>query len=137
MSNPIVGRGWSFPPDLDQQGTIALTSDDQEIEQSIYLILSTAPGQRVMRPEFGCHIHELVFAPNNATTAGLATRFVREALGRWEPRIDLRRVDVAPDPDNPAHLMISVEYRINASHNNRSLVFPFYLIPEEGYESLA
>jgi phage baseplate assembly protein W len=135
MANPIVGRGWSFPPGLDQQGTIALAGDDQEIEQSIFLILSTAPGQRVMRPEFGCRIHELVFAPNNSTTAGLAVRYVREALGRWEPRIDLRRVDVTLDVENPSHLMISIEYRITASHNNRSLVFPFYLIPEQGYES--
>jgi phage baseplate assembly protein W len=118
---------------LDERGTVALTSDDEEIEQSIFLILSTALGQRVMRPEFGCRIHELVFAPNNATTAGLATRYVREALGQWEPRIDLRKVDVGPDPDDHARLMISIDYRILASHNNRSLVYPFYLIPEEGF----
>jgi hypothetical protein len=133
MANPIIGRGWSFPPILDERGTVALTGDDEEIEQSIFLILSTALGQRVMRPEFGCRIHELVFAPNNATTAGLATRYVREALGQWEPRIDLKKVDVAPDPNDHARLIISIEYRILASHNNRSLVYPFYLIPEEGF----
>lgn len=131
MANPIVGRGWHFPPTLDERGTMALVSDNDEIEQSIRIILSTAPGQRVMRPDFGCRIHELVFAPNNATTAGMAERYVTEALGRWEPRIELQDVNVAPDPSNPARLAISVEYRVAATHSNRSLVYPFYLIPEE------
>ena len=131
MTNPIVGRGWNFPPALDERGTVALTSDEDEIEQAIRIILGSAPGQRVMRPEFGCRIHELVFAPNNTATAGLATRHIREALGRWEPRIEVQRVDAAPAPDDPASLMISIEYRVAATHSNRSLVYPFYLIPEE------
>ena len=131
MANPIIGRGWTFPPTLDERGTIALTADDDEIRQSIHIILGTAPGQRIMRSEFGCRIHELVFAPNNNTTAGLASRYVNEALGRWEPRIDVQRVDVNPDPDEPARLVINVEYRVKATHSNRSLVYPFYLIPEE------
>jgi len=131
MSNPILGRGWHFPPMLDERGTMALASDEDDIEQAIHIILATAPGQRVMRPEFGCRIHELVFAPNNATTAGLAGRYINEALGRWEPRIDVQRVDVVPDPDDPACLVISLGYRIAATHSNRSLVYPFYLIPEE------
>lgn len=131
MSNPIIGRGWNFPPMLNEQGTVALTGDEDEIRQSIRIILGTGPGQRVMRPEFGCRIHELVFAPNNNTTAGLASRYVSEALGRWEPRIDVQRVDVTPDPDEPARLLITVEYRVRATHSNRSLVYPFYLIPEE------
>ncbi|NOZ05233.1 MAG: GPW/gp25 family protein [Chloroflexi bacterium] len=132
-NNPIIGRGWRFPPTLDERGTVALTSDDDEIEESIRIILSTAPGQRVMRPEFGCQIHELVFAPNNAATAGLAGRYITEALGRWEPRIEVQRVDATPDDSNRARLMISVQYRIAATHSNRSLVYPFYLIPEEQY----
>ena len=70
MTNPIIGRGWRFPPVFDERGTIALTNDEDEIEQSIHIILNTAQGQRVMRPEFGCRIHELVFAPINVTTAG-------------------------------------------------------------------
>ena len=131
MNNPIIGRGWYFPPQLDERGTLALTSDDDEIEQSIRIILTTAPGQRVMRPDFGCRIQELVFAPNNAMTAGLAERYVSEALGRWEPRITVQRVDVEADSDDPARLVIVVEYQVASKHNNRSLVFPFYLIPEE------
>jgi phage baseplate assembly protein W len=135
MSNPVIGRGWNFPPNLDERGTITLVSDAEEIEQSIHIILSTAPGQRVMRPEFGCRIHELVFAPNNATTAGLATRYVREALGRWEPRIRVQRVEVAPSWEDNAVLEIAIEYTIGTTHNRRSLVYPFYLIPEETAEA--
>jgi hypothetical protein len=131
MANPLIGRGWAFPPTLDERRTIALTEDEEEIEQAIRIILGTAPGQRVMRPEFGCRIHDLVFAPNNTATAGVAARYVTEALGRWEPRIEVRRVDVETDPHDAACLMISVEYRIVSTHSNRSLVYPFYLIPEE------
>ena len=131
MANPIIGCGWNFPPRLNERGTMALTADDNEIEQAIGIILGTAPGQRVMRPEFGCRIHELVFAPNNSATAGLAGRYVVEALGRWEPRIELQRVEATPDLDSPNQLLISIEYRVAATHSNRSLVYPFYLIPTE------
>ncbi len=130
MVNPIIGQGWRFPPAVDERGTVALAADDEELEQAIQIILNTAPGQRVMRPEFGCRIHELVFAPNNPATAGMAGRYVREALGRWEPRIEVQRVAAEPDPDHSSCLSIVVEYRIAATHSNRSLVFPFYLIPE-------
>ncbi len=130
MVNPIVGRGWRFPPSLDERGTVALAADLEEIEQSIRIILGTVPGQRVMRPEFGCRIHELVFAPNNVATAGLARRHVAEALGRWEPRISLKQVDVTTSPHEPGALHILIEYQIEALHSNRSLVYPFYLIPE-------
>ena len=131
MTNPLIGRGWHFPPLLDQRGTFALTSDEDEIEQAIQIIIRTAPGQRVMRPEFGCRIHELVFAPNNAATAALAGRYIAEALGQWEPRISLENVEATFDPDNDNCLLLSVEYRVAATHSNRSLVYPFYLIPEE------
>ncbi len=131
MVNPLIGRGWHFPPMLNQRGTFALTGDEDEIEQAIAIILQTVPGQRVMRPEFGCRIHELVFAPNNEATAGLAARYITEALGQWEPRINLERVEAVVDPDNPNCLLISVDYLVVAIHSNRSLVYPFYLIPEQ------
>ncbi len=130
MYNPIIGRGWRFPPALDERGTVALVSGEAEIEQAIQIILGTAPGQRVMRPEFGCRIHELVFAPNNAETAGTAARYVQEALGRWEPRIEVQRVHAEPDLANQARVLVSIEYRIVATHSSRSLVYPFYVIPE-------
>ncbi len=131
MSENIIGKGWAFPPRLDHRGQIAVVDGPTEIEQAIRIILNTSPGQRVMRPEFGCRLHELVFAPNNSQTAGLAERYVREALGRWEPRIDLEKVEVAPDERNRARLLISVTYRIKATLSSRSLVYPFYIIPEE------
>jgi phage baseplate assembly protein W len=128
MTNPIIGQGWHFPPQLDNRGWMRLTHDDGEITQAIMIILGTAPGQRVMRPEFGCKIHELVFAPNNMATAGLAGRYVREALGRWEPRIQVKQVEVVPVGEQ---LQIVIDYRVVSTHSNRSLVYPFYLIPEE------
>jgi uncharacterized protein len=127
----IIGRGWAFPPHLDHRGRMALVGDATEIEQAIRIILGTAPGQRVMRPEFGCRLNELVFAPNTSATAGLGERYVREALGRWEPRIDLEEVRISPDDQNQAILQLLVRYRIKATHSSRSLVYPFYLIPEE------
>jgi len=131
VNRDIIGRGWAFPPHLDHRGQIATVGGATEIEQAIRIILNTAPGQRVMRPEFGCRLHELVFAPNNNQTAGMAERFVRQALGRWEPRIAIESVVAKPHPDSPAALLITVRYRIKATHSSRSLVYPFYLIPEE------
>ena len=131
MSGNIIGKGWAFPPRLDQRGQIATVDGPTEIEQAIRIILNTSPGQRVMRPEFGCRLHELVFAPNNSRTAGLAERYVREALGRWEPRIDLEKIEVTLDERHHARLLITVIYRIKATLSSRSLVYPFYIIPEE------
>jgi phage baseplate assembly protein W len=131
MANDIIGSGWSFPPKTDAQGGIALTNDRSEIDQAIHIILSTSPGQRVMRPKFGCRLHELVFAPNDSETAAEARRFVEEAIGMWEPRIRVVKVDVGPDPNAANRLLIEVEYQIKATHDQRSLVYPFYLIPEE------
>lgn len=131
MTNEIIGRGWAFPPKIGPQGGLGLTSERSEINQAIRIILSTAPGQRVMRPNFGCRLHELVFMPNNTHTAVLARRYVEEALGMWEPRIIVHRVETQPDPDNGARLLIAIEYEVKATHDRRSLVHPFYLIPEE------
>lgn len=127
----IVGRGWAFPPRIDAQGGIALTGDRSELEQAILVILSTSPGQRVMRPTFGCRLHELVFAPNNSHTAARARRYVEEALGMWEPRIRVERVEAYPDPAAGSRMVIQITYQVKATHDQRSLVYPFYLIPED------
>ena len=131
MPKDIVGRGWTFPPKIGPQGGIALTSERSEIDQAIYIILTTSPGERVMRPTFGCRLHELVFAPNDANTASRAVTFVEEALAMWEPRIRLVDVFARPDPNTPERLSIEIRYEIKATHDKRSLVHPFYLIPEE------
>ena len=131
MSKDIVGRGWSFPPKIGPQGGLALTSGLSELDQAVEIILTTSPGQRVMRPGFGCRLQELVFLPNNSQTAAQARRYVEEALGMWEPRIRVVNVEAGPDPDNPSRLLIEIEYEVKSTHDRRSLVHPFYLIPEE------
>ncbi len=127
----IVGTGWTFPPQIGPQGGVALSSENKEIEQAMKIILLTSPGQRVMRPTFGCRIHELLFAPNNDATAAKAKRFVEDALAMWEPRIIVNETHVYPDSYQANRLMINVQYQLKATSDPRSLVFPFYLIPEE------
>ncbi len=130
-SSKIIGSGWVFPPRIGPQGGLLLTTERNEIEQSMRIILMTAPGQRVMRPEFGCRIHELIFAPNNAQTAAEACRFVEEALGMWEPRIEVMEVTARNDDNRNGRMFIDIQYRVKATNDERSLVYPFYLIPEE------
>jgi Bacteriophage baseplate protein W len=131
MSDDFVGSGWAFPVATDSTGAIALVSGAREIEESIRLILGTAPGERPMRPEFGCGIQEFVFAPFTPATIGRVADEIRNSLRRWEPRIDLHDVDVALDPDDPARLLISISYSIRRTNDPRNLVFPFYVIPGE------
>lgn len=129
----IIGRGWAFPLGVNTRGVISLTNEQSEIEQAIIIILSTPIGARVMRPTFGSRLHELVFAPNNSQTMAQARRYVEEALGMWEPRIQVKNVDVLPDSQERggACLLIQIHYEVKATHDPRSLVHPFYLIPGE------
>jgi phage baseplate assembly protein W len=127
----FLGVGWAFPVGVDARGRIALARHERDIEEAIRIILLTPKGQRVMRPEFGCQIHELMFAPNDSTSAGLATYYVEEALGMWEPRIRVEEVNARVDPDDQTRLLIDIRYEIKATHDSRSLVFPFYRIPGE------
>jgi len=127
----FLGSGWAFPVGVDARGRIGLARQELDIEQAIRMIVMTPKGQRVMRPEFGCHIHELMFAPNDGATAALASRYVEEALGMWEPRIDVMEVKAAPDTQDPSRLLIEVVYEIKATNDQRTLVFPFYTIPGE------
>ena len=127
----VVGSGWAFPPTVDARGRIALARQERDVEEAIRMILLTPIGQRVMRPEFGCRIHDLIFAPNEATTTGLARYYVQDALEMWEPRIDVTEVLVMPDPLNTGRLLIEIRYVIKSTHDERALVFPFYRIPGE------
>jgi phage baseplate assembly protein W len=127
----LVGTGFAFPPVLGPSGTMAMVSGTTEIEQAIWLILATAPGERPMRPEFGCGIHELLFSPVDATTAALVERDVREALVRWEPRIDVVDVKTRVDPVRDGAIEVQLVYAVKDTHDPRSLVFPFYVIPPE------
>lgn len=142
MPKSIVGRGLTFPLTITPQGSLSLTQEQDEIEQAIYIILQTAPGERVLRPRFGCYIHELIFEPNTIDTAVKAQRYVQDALAMWEPRIRVTKVVAQPvyhklsnkEKDrgkNDSYLEIFIEYEIKATKDKRSLVYPFYLIPEE------
>ena len=128
----IIGAGWAFPLRVDGAGRIALARGEDDIDQAIRIIIGTVKGERRMRPNFGCAIHDLVFAPNDEATWGLARYAVEESLGWWEPRIDIEEVAVGPNPDDAARLDVVISYRVRATKDERSLVVPFYLItPEE------
>ena len=129
--NDFLGNGWAFPISVDARGRIALARQENDIEQAIRMILMTPKGQRVMRPNFGCGIHDLLFAPNDSATAGLAAHYVEDALRMWEPRIRVLEVTAERDPNAPECLLIEIRYEIKSTHDRRALVFPFYSIPGE------
>lgn len=131
MSEEFIGKGLAFPLRADRTGGLALVGRHREIGEAIRLILGTAPGERPMRPEFGCRIHDHVFAPVNDTTAGTVIYEVRRALARWEPRIDVEDVAVLLDEEDPSVLYIDISYRVKDENDPRNLVFPFYTIPPE------
>lgn len=124
----FLGTGWQFPVQLDARNQrIAMAEHEESVRQSILIILSTAKGERVMRPDFGCDIHELVFAPNNAATRGLAESYIEEALKLWEPRIDVLDVSGRPGGGYGEVLNINIDYRVRTTDSRFNLVFPFYL----------
>jgi phage baseplate assembly protein W len=127
----FLGTGLNFPLRTDARGKIVLTSGSQDIEQAIRIILSTRPGERVMRPTFGCRAHELLFEPRSPTTISLLQEYVYEALRIWEPRINLLKVDVVADNSNVGALLAEVEYEIKATHDTRSIVHPFFIEEEQ------
>lgn len=129
MNEKFIGRGWAFPLRVSATGGIGMVEREREIEEAIRLVLGTAPGERPMRPEFGCGIHEYVFAPADGTTAGRIAAEVRAALVRWEPRITVEDVVIAFDVVDTGTLYIDVRYTVRSTNDRRNLVFPFYTIP--------
>jgi phage baseplate assembly protein W len=131
MSELFVGSGLAYPMRVGPTGGIALVSRDEEIAESMRLILGTSPGERPMRPDFGCPIHDHVFAPADSTTIGIIGFEVRTSLARWEPRIDVIDVVVSQDEMLPSLLYIDITYTVRDTNDPRNLVFPFYVIPDE------
>jgi phage baseplate assembly protein W len=127
----FIGRGWAFPVRVAPRGGIALAHGGDELDAALRMILETAPGERVMRPDFGCAIWDLLFSPTDANSLGLMAQAVREAVGRWEPRVELEEVLTRPQPDDPTLVTIELTYRVKASNDRRNLVHPFYVIPRE------
>ena len=127
----FLGQGVAFPLQITPHGGFAMAGGDMDIEQSIRIILGTAPGERVMRPEFGCRVHELIFEPLNAATQELIREYVEDALGRWEPRIEVREVIVNLASTQDGAAIVEIKFDLKAPHTERSIVHPFYLTPEE------
>lgn len=127
----FLGTGWAFPTTAAPTGEAALVSYEDDIRQAIHIILGTARGERVMRPDFGAGLQELVFEPINTTTMALAQHHVQQALITWEPRID--SITVAVSADGPrGRLMIDIHYRVRATNTFYNLVYPFYLFEARG-----
>jgi uncharacterized protein len=129
VNDEFIGRGWGFPLRTDATGGIALVSREREIEEAIRIILGTSPGERPMRPDFGCRISEYVFAPADSATATALTAEVIASLKLWEPRIEVQDVTVSFDARDRALLYIDIRYVIRRTNDRRNLVFPFYVIP--------
>ena len=127
----FVGRGWAFPMGVGPRGGIAMLSAEEDINAALRVVLGTAPGERVMRPEFGCGIWDLLFAPVEPNSLGLMVQAVREAVGRWEPRVAVEDVVAGPDPGDASRVLIRIGYRIRATNARHNLVYPFYVIPKE------
>jgi len=123
----FLGRGWRFPVSLDFQGRIATSAYEEDIKESIRIILGTSPGERVMRPDFGCGLDDMVFMSLDSLTLGMMEAHVLEALQLWEPRIEVEEVEVTPSSLDQGLVVISISYRVISTNNQFNLVYPFYL----------
>lgn len=124
----MLGTGLAFPVAISH-GAVALAAGADDVEQAIRIILATAPGERPMRPEFGCDLHALVFERMTPTTAGRMERAIRKALHRWEPRIEVETVSIRVDRAHSGRLLVDVGYRLCQTNSRRNLIYPFYLVP--------
>ena len=128
----FLGRGWRFPIRVNGRGGLSYVAGEQSIEEAIWLILGTPLRSRLLRPTFGCGIHDVVFAPNDANVVATVANEVHRALMRWEPRIDVVEVVVENPPQTPNLLLIHIDYRIRANNAFHNLVYPFYVDEGQG-----
>lgn len=131
MRKNFLGKGWSFPLGVSGSGGVEMAEERQSIEQAIRIVLGTAVGERVMRPDFGCHIHDYVFRPNSPSTASLVAYYVKEAITKWEPRVQNVAVKAYPDPQSENTLLIDINYQVRSSNTLENMVYPFYLRREQ------
>jgi phage baseplate assembly protein W len=134
MTNSIdfLGKGWKFPIRVNGRGGLSFVTGEQSIVEAIWIILATPPNSRIMEPEFGCGIHDYVFAPNTPNTRAMITQAVQRALLRWEPRIDVLNVTATSQPEMPNLLEIHMDYRVRANNAYHNLVYPFYVNEGKG-----
>jgi len=131
MAKSFLGRGIKFPLQVNSVGGLAISEGADNIEESIRCIIGTAVGERVMRPRFGCRIHDYVFHPNSASTAGMVQLYVLESLEKWEPRVEKISVNAEPDPKRPSVMLVHIHYTIRSTNQDKNLVYPFYLRREQ------
>jgi len=127
MEKNFLGVGWKYPVYITVEGKIAKSEYEQDIKEAIWIILGTAKGERVMRPDFGCGIHDLIFTPINTATITLVENSVREALTIWEPRIELIKVEASSEKSEEGKMLVSIDYRVRTTNNRFNLVYPFYI----------
>lgn len=127
LKREFLGTGFKFPVRVNPQGGLSLSSGEQDVQEAIWIVLATSRGERQMRPDFGCGIHDYVFAPNNPATRSQIAQQVRLALTKWEPRIDVESVRVDAAVDEPNQLWIRVDYRVRSNNTSHNLVYPFFI----------
>jgi phage baseplate assembly protein W len=127
----FIGRGIAWPMGVDHTGALALSSGAEDIDRSLRIVLATAPGERVMRPQFGCRIWDMMFEPVTENLMGAMSEAVLDAVAQWEPRIELHDVQVHADDDDASLVRIVLRYRVKTTNDERNLVHPFYVIPRE------
>lgn len=127
MEEEFLGRGWHFPLRLNSRGQIKMSEHEEDIKEAILIILGTAKGERPMRPDFGCGINDYVFEVINSNTLGLITTSIKEALTKWEPRLELLNVQVSTEAIADGKLFINIDYQVRSTNNRYNLVYPFYL----------
>ena len=132
MSRKELGRGWTFPIQIDRRGRFSLSEGQQKVSESVRIILETRLGERVMRSKFGSEVPAILFEPASSSTADRLAAAVRTALVRWEARIDVIDVDVETDPAEPSRFVASLTYRLRENNALLNQVYPFYL--REGSE---
>ena len=128
MDDNFLGVGLAFPVALNENNQLKISRYEMAVQQSIWTILGTAKGERIMRPDFGCGIHDFVFSANSASTVGQIVSEVRQSLIEWEPRIDILDIDVTADENEDNKLLIIINYQVRTTNNRFNLVYPFYLI---------
>jgi uncharacterized protein len=133
----FLGKGLRFPVSINLNGGVSTSQLEENVRQSLFVILGTAPGERVTRPSFGCRIHDLMFAPNNPMTSARAELYCEEAIYKYEPRVQKVSCIAQANPDEPNRLDIRIEYVIAGKNDKRNLVFPFYLRTQEEEDELA
>ena len=127
MNESFLGRGWDFPPEFSKNtASVILTEGDKDIEKSLQILLSTRLGERIMLPDYGCNLDELLFKPLNLTLKTYVTDLIKTAILYHESRIEIEKIRIEPSTDNDGLILINIDYLVRITNSRKNLVFPFY-----------